>query len=110
MVTVGDRWQLNAQYLSRTDDNPFFTDVFVDDVETDGGFAELHWFPRGHDGRYALSLLYNRVGSDDPSAEAENVSLTYNYQLARNVRLLVDVGRDRLNEENIASVGLIAGF
>lgn len=110
MVTVGDRWQLNAQYLSRTDDNPFFTDVVGDEVETDGGFAELHWFPRGHDGRYALSLLYNRVDSDDPAAEAENISLTYNYLLARNVRVLVDVGRDRRNEENIASVGLIAAF
>lgn len=110
MVTVGDRWQLNAQYMTRTDDNPFFTDVFVDEFETDGGFAELHWFPRGHDGRYALSLLYNRVDSDDPAAEAENISLTYDYLLARNVRLLVDVGRDRQHEENVASVGLIAAF
>lgn len=110
VFTGGDRWQLNAQYLMRRDDDPFFLGAGADEIETDGGFAEVHWFPRGHDGRYAWSVLYNRVDSDDPAAERENVSLTFNYLLARNVRLLVDVGRDQQNEANTASVGMIAGF
>lgn len=110
VVTGGDRWQLNAQYLKRSDDDPFFLGAGDNDVDTDGGFAEVHWFPRGHDGRYALSVLYNRVDSDDPAAEAENVSLTFNYLLARNVRMLVDVGRDQQHEANTASIGLIAAF
>lgn len=110
VVTGGDRWQLNAQYLRRSDDDPFFRGDGGNDVDTDGGFAEVHCFPRGHDGRYALSLLYNRVDSDDPAAESENVSLTFNYLLARNVRMLVDVGRDQHHVANTASIGWIAAF
>lgn len=110
VVTGGDRWQLNAQYLKRSDDDPFFLGADAADVDTDGGFAELHWFPRGHDGRYALSVLYNRVDSDDPAAERDNVSFTLNYLIARNVRMLIDVGRDQQSEANTASVGLIAAF
>lgn len=110
VVTGGDKWQLNAQYLTRSDDDPFFLGAGASEVDTNGGFAEVHWFPRGHDGRYAWSLLYNRIDSDDPTAESENVSVTFNYLLARNVRLLIDAGRDQLNEANKASVGLIAGF
>lgn len=110
VVTGGDKWQFNAQYLTRSDDDPFFLGAGASDVDTNGGFAEVHWFPRGHDGRYAWSLLYNRVDSDDPAAESENVSVTFNYLLARNVRLLVDAGRDQVREANQASVGLIAGF
>ena len=110
VVTAGDRWQLNAQYLRRTDDDPFFLGDGAQDVDTDGGFAEVHWFPRGHDGRYALSLLYNNVDSDDPAARTENMSVTFNYLLARNVRMLIDVGRDQENDANTASIGLIAAF
>jgi hypothetical protein len=109
-AAIGDRWQLNVQYLERRDDDPFFTGGAADDVVTRGGFAELHFFPRGQDGRWVLSGLYNRVDSDDPAAEAESVSATLNYLVARNVRLLTEVGRDLASDRNEASLGLVAAF
>lgn len=108
-VTKG-KFELNLQYLHRTDDNPFFVAEPLRDVETDGGFAELHWFPKGEDGRWVLSALYSRVDSDDPLVESESASLTLNYLLARNVRLLTEAQRDLAFEQYKASLGVIAAF
>lgn len=109
-VMFGKNVQLNAQYLERSDDNPWFLSDNADDVTTRGGFAELHWFPKGEDGRYVWSVLYNNVDSDDPAAVRESASLTLNYLLARNIRLLTEVGRDLEADADMASIGLSAAF
>jgi hypothetical protein len=109
-ITGGDRWQINLQYLERRDDDPFFSGLGGPDLETRGGFAEAHYFPKGHDGRWALSLLYSLVESDDPAAEIERFSFALNYLLARNVRLLTEIGRDEHNGSNTASIGLVTAF
>jgi hypothetical protein len=109
-ITGGDRWQINLQYLERRDDDPFFSGLGGPDLETRGGFAEAHYFPKGHDGRWALSLLYSLVESDDPAAEIERFSIALNYLLARNVRLLTEIGRDEHNGSNTASIGLVTAF
>ena len=110
VVSGGDRWELNLQYLERRDDNPFFLADPGEEFVTRGGFAELHFFPQGEDGRWALSALYNQVDSDDPAADFESISLTLNRLLARNVRLLTEVGRDLENDRNQASVGIVTAF
>ncbi len=122
VVDFGDRAQLNVQFLYREDDNPFFAEQALS-VPTRGGFAELHVFPRGHDGRWALSALYNKVTSGDENvyapdkadllyaqAERETASLTANYLLARNVRLLLEGGRDLEMDKTRFSIGLISAF
>ncbi|MGK2858935.1 MAG: hypothetical protein ACSLFQ_17185 [Thermoanaerobaculia bacterium] len=108
-IDFGDRWQVNAQYLLRSDDDPFFVGA-SDDVETDGGFAEVVYLPRGADGRYAWALLYNTVDSDDELANQENLTITMNYLFARNIRLLLEAGRDFEHDATEASVGLIVAF
>lgn len=102
--------QLNLQYLERRDNDPFFVGQNDADLVTRGGFAELHVFPQGHDGRWALTALYNRVESDDLSAEAEAVSLTANWLLHRNVRLYLDGSRDLQVERSRVSLGVAAAF
>ena len=77
---------------------------------TSGGFAELHFFPNGQDGRWVLTALYNKVDSDDPLARRETASLTANYLLARNLRLFIEGGRDLEADASRFSVGLIAAF
>lgn len=110
-LTLGlGKWELNFQYLRREDDNPFFLDRPPADVVTEGGFAEIHWFPKGEDGRWVLSGLYGRVESDDPTAESESASLTLNYLLARNIRFLSEVQRDLVAEGSRASLGVVAAF
>lgn len=108
-TAFGKHWQLNLQYLERRDDDPFFTGG-DSTFETRGGFAELHFFPQGEDGRWAVSGLYNRVESDDLAAEAESGALAVNYLLGRNLRLLAEVARDLGREENRASLGAVTAF
>lgn len=107
---LGRHAELNVQYLERRDDNPFFATVPPDKFVTRGGFGEFHVFPQGVDGRWAVTALYNQVESDDSTANRKTGSLTVNYLLARNLRLLMEGGRDIEEERSFGIVGLIAAF
>ncbi|HEX6201316.1 MAG TPA: hypothetical protein VF150_13715 [Thermoanaerobaculia bacterium] len=109
-LAAGERWELNLQYLRREDDDPFFVTRRLEELSTDGGFAELHFFPAGQDGRWAVSGLYNRVESDERSLDAEDLAIALNYLLARNVRVLTEAGRDLEADRSRVSVGLVAAF
>ncbi len=110
VVDLGDRWQVNLEYLERLDQDPFLVGREGDDLETRGGFAEVHFFPQGPDGKWVLTALYNQVQSDLPEVEAENASLTLNYLVARNVRLSLEGFRDLDLEQSRVSLGLMAAF
>lgn len=110
VVDAGERWQVNVEYLERRDDDPFFTGTSPGTLETRGGFAEVHYFPLGQDGRIALSALYNRVRSDVAAARFESASLTLNWLLARNVRLLTEIGQDLEADRSFVSVGVVSAF
>lgn len=110
VLDLGKNWNLNLEYLERRDDNPFFTTSSGPSYVTRGGFAELHFFPKGQDGRWVLTALYNKVNSDDPAADAETASLTANYLLARNVRLMLEGGRDLVADASRITVGLVTAF
>jgi hypothetical protein len=110
IVDLGKNWQLNLEYLERRDEDPFLVGRTGPELETRGGFAELHFFPKGQDGRWVLSALYNRVDSDDPAAETENASLTANYLLARNVRLMMEGARDLLTDASRITIGIVTAF
>jgi hypothetical protein len=109
VVGFGDRAELNVELLYREDDDPFFTGTETT-YETKGGFAEMHFFPRGQDGRWAVTGLYNRVDSDDDAADRETASLTLSWLQARNVRLLLEGSRDLEEERNRVTTGIISAF
>ncbi len=109
-IAPGGRWELNLQYLERTDDDPFFTGADAADYVTRGGFAELLFFPQGADGRWALAALYNRIESDDPTVPVEDGSFTVSYLAARNIRILAEAGHDLDRSESHVSVGIVAAF
>ena len=109
VANLGEKAQLNAQFLYREDDDPWFDGVENTQV-TRGGFAELHLFPRGENGRLAFSALYNLIESDDEGADRETASLTVSHLVARNVRLMLEGGRDLQEEKSRLTVGLIAAF
>lgn len=110
VIDFGDRVQLSAEYLERRDDDPFFTGLDAPKWKTRGGFLELNVFPAGQDGRFVWSLLYNKVRSDDPAARAETASVTFHYLLARNVRALVEAGRDLEADRTKVSAGIVTAF
>ncbi len=110
VLDLGDRWAFSLEALERRDTDPFFTGVPSGDLVTRGGFAELHFFPRGQDGRWVVSALYNDVRSDDPAARAESASLTVNYLVARNLRLTAEAARDLEHHTGRGSVGIVTAF
>jgi len=110
VVNVDESVQVNVQYLERRDDNPFFLAEGANRILTRGGFVECVFQPGGPDGRWTWSALYNRVNSEDLLARRESAALSATYLLARNVRLVIEGGRDIEGSANRASVGLIAAF
>lgn len=110
VLDLGPKAQLNVQYLERRDDDPLFAGSGAPEWKTRGGFAELHYFPRGQDGPWALSALYNKVDSDDPNARWHSASLTVSHLLARNVRLIVEGGREVEHDSGRVSIGISTAF
>ncbi len=109
VLDLGARWQLGAQLLYREDSDPFFTGQRQLHL-TRGGFGELHFFPHGQDGRWALSGLYNRVESHDDAADRESAALTVNRLVARNLRLLLEGDRDLAAGRTRLTLGLVSAF
>lgn len=125
-TTFRDLCQLNLQYLERRDDDPYFTDSNPGDFETRGGFAEIHFFPQGQDGRWIITGLYNFVETDPPDGALNgadpswarpvpytrhhSASITLNRLLARNVRVLLEGGYDMEGERARGTLGLSAAF
>jgi hypothetical protein len=66
-LILGDLWELNGQYLYRTDDDPFFGFPGAPtDTEVHSVMGELLWWPSGRAGRWTLTALYNWIDSDQP--------------------------------------------
>ena len=109
-VALSEKWQVNAIYLERSDEDPFLLGHTGPDFETNGGFAELLFLPAGADGRWAIAALYNKVDSDVAESRAENVSLTLSYLLGRNMRANGEIYHDLGLDDDRVSFGLIAAF
>jgi len=78
-IPLGEKLELNGQYLYRRDGNPFFletcakTDVRCAygaaepfETEVDSYMGELLFFPKGAGGNVHFTALYNRVEANSP--------------------------------------------
>lgn len=114
VLDLSENFQVNLQYLERKDTKGIYEYIEggaeFGKMKTKGGFAEIIWLPKGPEGRYALSLLYNNIDSDDPETVMENLSLTLNYLIARNIRFLSEYQRDLENKRNNLIFGVSAAF
>ena len=131
--TVTPQVEVNANFLRRTDENPFFLDrcatgdlrcdAAAGDLETtvDGWLGELIWSPTGPAGRWFFTALYNRIDSDRPvftvrQGEAapldryETLGVTANWLQARNIRLMGEVGWDFDRERWRFTTGVVTAF
>ncbi|MBN2425377.1 MAG: hypothetical protein JXR46_13025 [Calditrichaceae bacterium] len=100
-------FELTAQYLMREDDNPYFTGS-ASKIKTEGYVAELVFSPDIERSRYCITGLYNLVDSE--YYKYETATLSYTYQLARNLRLLTEYTRDLNEEKNRFVLGVISAF
>jgi len=117
-VTLGEKVELNFQYLYRKDGNPFFLTTCVNhdprcsygaddpmETEVDSWFGEMLFFPKGAGADWAFAALYNRVEANSPIfslrvgeegllEQYESLGFSVHWLKARNVRLMAEVSRD----------------
>ena len=116
-VDLGAGLELNAQYLRRSDDRPYFDAPAATDTEVDMGFAELIWAPQGDPGRWFFTALYNHIEADapiftirqgepGPLARYRAAAFGGNYLMARNLRMTGELQYDL----DLEDVRLVAGF
>jgi hypothetical protein len=100
-------FELIAQYLIREDNNPnFLSDASK--VKTNGYVVELTFAPDLERSRYYFTALYNMIDSDD--YKYNTATLSFTYQLARNLRLITEYTRDLENEKNRIVLGMVSAF
>jgi hypothetical protein len=121
-LALGPTLELNAQYLRRSDDDPFFGIAGAPaDTDVDGGFGELIWSPAWGDGRWYFTGLVNwlesdepvftiRQGEEDPLDSYRTAAVGVNYLLRRNLRLLVEPQYDLERERARFTAGFTAAF
>ncbi|RMF54854.1 MAG: hypothetical protein D6748_15915 [Calditrichaeota bacterium] len=110
--------EINAQYLWRTDDNPFYKAQKPDEkIKTEGGLVEVIYAPDGDRSKWYLIGLYNRVDSDIAEKIAgatpldyESIGLTGTYLLARNLRVMAEYNYNIETEKNRFTIGFVSAF
>ena len=109
----GEIFQLNLQYMNRTDERVFDGFETLGSANTNGFMAELLYSPGGDDSKwYALGLL-NHVDSDYDPADYASGTLHAGYILKRNVRLVAEYTWDFTIKDyqfGRASVGFVSAF
>ncbi len=121
-LTVG-KFEFTGQYLLRKDTNPLFIPS-VESKNTSGVIGEVIFAPKKDRSRYYFTFLYNWVDSDlkeedyaplEPYFEFESLqyhtaTLSWTYQLARNLRFIVELTRDIELEANRGVLGIVSAF
>ncbi|MDZ7372711.1 MAG: hypothetical protein ONB23_01960 [candidate division KSB1 bacterium] len=111
-LDLRNRLQLNAQYLERYDDNPFFLRHPHRERTVRGGFVEAIWAVQGEMGRLFAIALYNRVDPARglPELRYETATLSLTYLLRRNLRVVIEGTRDLELRANRLSAGFVSAF
>jgi len=121
-LALGTAGELNAQYLRRTDDDPFFVGEDVaEETTVDAAMAEVVLWPQGPAGRLFFTGIFNWISADEPlfSLRTGEAGLLEKYTygaagvswlLQRNLRLAGVAGWDFETEGARLTVGLTAAF
>ena len=85
---------LNAQYVERRDNNPYFRYAVVlpdvPSIATRGAFAELTLLPKGDDSQWYAAGLFNWVSSDDLILKYLSFTAHVGCLLRRNIRVTLE--------------------
>jgi hypothetical protein len=89
-LNFNDRFVLNIQYVRRTDSDVFIGSdgTTMDNVNTNGGFAEVIYSPKGDMSNWYLTGLVNIVQSDLDGLDYRSATIHAGYLLRRNVRIV----------------------
>jgi hypothetical protein len=115
-LRVGDKWELNAQYLMRNDSHILIeeeSDLMMDDVGTQGALGELIFSPKGDASSWYALAMFNWVESDFDPADYRSATIHAGYLLRRNVRLAAEytqIFTDPDNTYGRVSLGFVSAF
>jgi hypothetical protein len=112
-INFDDKFVINLQYVKRTDSEVFLnTDLTLhDNVNTQGGFAELIYSPKGDMSKWYLTGLYNWVNSDIDDLDYQAITLHAGYLLRRNVRLVSEYTHQLSGDSyGRVNVGFVSAF
>jgi hypothetical protein len=89
-INFGDKFILNLQYVRRTDSEVYNWEDGLNHskVNTQGGFTEVIYSPKGDMSKWYLTGLFNWVESDINDLDYKSATLHAGYLLRRNVRLV----------------------
>ncbi|HSJ16311.1 MAG TPA: hypothetical protein VK939_18030 [Longimicrobiales bacterium] len=121
-LALGRFGELNAQFLRRTDDDPFFLGPLISaETTVDAALAELVLWPQGENGRLFLTGIFNWIDADAPlvTLRAGELSPLERYRygagnlswlVQRNLRLMGEAGRDFEADVWRFTLGFTAAF
>jgi len=121
-LTIG-KFEFTGQYLLRKDTNPLLIPN-AESKNSSGVIGEIIFAPQKDRSRYYFTLLYNWVDSDlkeedfatltpyfeFQSLQYHTATLSWTYQLARNLRFIVELTRDIELEANRGVLGIVSAF
>jgi hypothetical protein len=103
------RFDILAEYLRRTDSNPFFQ-AAPGRQAADAWLAEAIFSPGGDGGSWFLALTWSRIRSSSPAADQHSLSLAANGVLRGNIIGLVEYGYDWSRGSHRVSAGVVTAF
>lgn len=90
-LSLSDKFILNMQYLWRKDSHVFSNSGdYLNDINTDGGFAEIIYSPAGDRSKWYLAGLANLINSDADELDYTSATFHAGYLIRRNVRLVAE--------------------
>ncbi len=104
-----EKFEVNAQYLERNDDNPSFN-LVKNDVRTRGGFIELILMPDGDDSKWYAVSLFNWIESDFNALNTKKLTLNIGYLLRRNIRFVGEYSFDFKDKTSQSTIGFVTAF
>ncbi|MGC9471856.1 MAG: hypothetical protein ACP5D1_09950 [Bacteroidales bacterium] len=113
-LDLSERFILNVQYVWRSDSRAVTATgplVLLEDVRTQGGFAEIIYAPMGDRSNWYLTALGNWVESDLNVLDYRSATLHAGYLLRRNIRLVGEYTRHFSSQKyGRASLGFVSAF
>ena len=113
-IDIDQKFILNAQYVIRTDSRVItegFPSAGLEDVRTQGAFAEVIYSPKGDMSKWYLTGLINWVDSDLDELDYSSATLHAGYLLRRNMRVVGEFTQQFTGPDyGKVSVGIITAF
>jgi hypothetical protein len=103
------RFDVLAEYLRRTDSNPFFL-AGPERQATHAWLAEAIFSPGGDEGRWFLALTWNRIRSSVPASDQHSLSFAVNGVLRGNIIGLIEYGYDWSRKSHRFTAGVVTAF